>query len=372
MQFIESPNKYVGRNSRLRLVVWHDMEAPEATTTAENIAHYFAKPTTRASAHICVDQDSVVECVKPDDTAWAAPGANSDGYQIELAGYARQSREEWLDAASQATIANAARAVAPVMRAHNIPARWLTDAQLRDGKSKGMVTHAQVSRVFRKSDHTDPGSHFPEDFCLAQVQAAIDGKVAPLPAPAPAGPRTVLRRGDQGDDVAALQRGLASLGYDVGAVDGDFGPRTEAAVKALQQAAQIAVDGIAGPQTHAALVAGVRAPTSTPAAPTPKPPAPAPDKPEQLVVDGDLGPKTISRWQQVMGTPVDGVISKPSVLIAKVQKWLAGFGIYVTRDGVLGPQTVRGIQKYLGVRQDGALGPVTVRAIQTRLNTGRF
>src|SRR5688572_2888955 len=41
---------------------------------------------------------------------------------------------------------------------------------------------------------------------------------------------------------------------------------------------------------------------------------------EKLEIDGELGPKTIRRWQQVMGTPVDGVIDpERSSLVAAVQ-----------------------------------------------------
>lgn len=43
-----------------------------------------------------------------------------------------------------------------------------------------------------------------------------------------------LRRGDHGDDVALLQRVLRDLGYEVGSVDGDFGPQTENAVTMYQ------------------------------------------------------------------------------------------------------------------------------------------
>jgi hypothetical protein len=53
------------------------MEAPEGPQTAENIAAYFAKTSTKASAHVCVDNDSEVRCVSDADTAWAAPRANA-------------------------------------------------------------------------------------------------------------------------------------------------------------------------------------------------------------------------------------------------------------------------------------------------------
>lgn len=59
----------------------------------------------------------------------------------------------------------------------------------------------------------------------------------------------LLRRGTRGEPVKALQRRLAELGIDPGPLDGIFGPRTEAAVRAFQRREGIEVDGIVGPQT---------------------------------------------------------------------------------------------------------------------------
>jgi uncharacterized protein (TIGR02594 family) len=49
-----------------------------------------------------------------------------------------------------------------------------------------------------------------------------------------AAPDKILKRGDKGDAVRQLQDALKQLNLDIGTSDGDFGPRTEAAVKLLQ------------------------------------------------------------------------------------------------------------------------------------------
>lgn len=58
-----------------------------------------------------------------------------------------------------------------------------------------------------------------------------------------------LKKGSTGDEVRELQTALKALGYDVGAVDGQFGASTESAVKKFQSDRGIPADGIVGPIT---------------------------------------------------------------------------------------------------------------------------
>jgi peptidoglycan hydrolase-like protein with peptidoglycan-binding domain len=280
MPTITSPNRYEGRAAPIRVIVLHTMETEERSDIAEAVASYFSRTSTRASAHLCVDNDSTVRCVDDQDTAWAAPGANADGLQIEIAGRASQNPTQWADAYSKDLLDRAAAEVAAWCKRWNIPARLLTDAQLADGFTRGITTHAAVSRVFRRSDHTDPGKDFPAGAFVAAV-AAKAGQVPPAVVKITKPPKTTVTKG--------------------------------------------------------------------------------------LVVDGIAGPRTVARWQQVMGTVVDGVISRPSLLVRAVQRRVG-----TPQDGLLGPVTWRAIQRRLGVPADGIPGPITITALQRRLNTGKF
>jgi len=63
-----------------------------------------------------------------------------------------------------------------------------------------------------------------------------------------------LTRGSSGSDVRAAQRKLKAKGHDPGAVDGNFGPKMEEAVRAFQRAQGFAqADGILGDATWARL-----------------------------------------------------------------------------------------------------------------------
>ena len=75
------------------------------------------------------------------------------------------------------------------------------------------------------------------------------GGAEPQPA------KKTLRRGDKGTEVAYVQAILMDLGYDLGSygADGDFGRKTEEAVKKFQRANGLEPDGIVGEKTMAAL-----------------------------------------------------------------------------------------------------------------------
>ena len=74
-------------------------------------------------------------------------------------------------------------------------------------------------------------------------------------------PFPLVRQGDRNHPVKTLQDLLRARGHSV-AVDGIFGPQTDAAVRGFQQALHqdipsVTVDGIVGPVTWRALVSGL-------------------------------------------------------------------------------------------------------------------
>jgi len=63
----------------------------------------------------------------------------------------------------------------------------------------------------------------------------------------------MVRSGSSGEAVETLQKKLAAKGFNPGAADGIFGPKTDDALRRFQEAEGLTVDGIAGPNTYAAL-----------------------------------------------------------------------------------------------------------------------
>jgi peptidoglycan hydrolase-like protein with peptidoglycan-binding domain len=129
-----------------------------------------------------------------------------------------------------------------------------------------------------------------------------------------------ISQGATGDVVKRLQRALRRTPDTGLAVDGDFGPATEAAVKEFQQGNGLTVDGIVGPNTWNALPDGGPMPTlevgST---------GPVVSSLQTVLtngaslwggvtpqgIDGDFGPNTkaaVEAFQNRGGVQVDGIV----------------------------------------------------------------
>lgn len=173
---IQARNFTPAQRERVSIVCLHTMEAAEKPSTAEAVARWFAGPQApRASAHFCVDAEHTIQCVPLTSVAWAAPGANKTGIHVELAGYARQSAEEWADDFSAAMLVRAAALVAELCRECTIPVTRITAEGLRLG-APGICGHLDVSQAFKKSTHYDPGPRFPWLTFLDQVRQHFTGE----------------------------------------------------------------------------------------------------------------------------------------------------------------------------------------------------
>jgi peptidoglycan hydrolase-like protein with peptidoglycan-binding domain len=254
---------------------------------------------------------------------------------------------------------------------------------------------------------------------LREAGAELTGRPAPT-ATYVAGvrQRSILTRGDQGDDIKALQERLEELKFQPGPIDGIFGPQTADAVMRFQRAASINVDGIVGPQTREAL----RDYQQTEEQPEHASPTDEPDEREEMfrsetrrmlryispmmrgsdvqevqqkvgsIIDGIFGPETEARvmdFQRREGITVDGIVGPqtwraldrvqaasgvryqrllsvqtPNLRGEDVQR--VQRALNVAADGIYGPQTeraVRNFQRREGISADGIVGPQTWRRL---------
>lgn len=170
-----------GRAMKPIWVVIHTAETEEGPHIAESMGDYAATmPDGRqVSWHYVCDNDSIVQNVREEDTAWAAGPGNAPGIHIELAGRASQNAAGWADAYSTALLERAAELVALVAGRNNIPIVHPTNQEVL-ALTPGIVGHDQISWASQKAkasdmrqapwyrngkfgttDHTDPGPAFP-------------------------------------------------------------------------------------------------------------------------------------------------------------------------------------------------------------------
>jgi N-acetyl-anhydromuramyl-L-alanine amidase AmpD len=168
------------------VLVLHCTDGCEGYTKDDDCAADFASAPVpggrNVSAHLVIDADSATRCVLDEYVAWhCGHNGNAIGIGIEICGKADQSRAQWFDAVSLATLNIAARVCAELCRQHDIPAVVVNDRGLLAGE-RGITTHSFVSQAWKESTHYDPGPGFPLGSFVAAVAAALN----PTPRPSPA------------------------------------------------------------------------------------------------------------------------------------------------------------------------------------------
>lgn len=183
------------------------------------------------------------------------------------------------------------------------------------------------------------GPHPAPLFALRQVipDHSTVGATAALPRPRPAAqvepgaPRT------RADLVADIQRGLATRGYYDGAVDGIYGPKTDAAVRDFAQAARLKV----GAEPDEALLRSI---ITSPIR--------------------EIRPAPLSSMTRRRHDPIADLIG-PSSRILAVQRALSDFGYgQIKPTGVPGPETVEAIERFERARRLPVTGVVSERLIR--------
>lgn len=276
--FVQAEHFTPGRQGQKPVRIYlHTMQASEIPGKAKQVAQMFAAHDSQpSSAHLNIDATTIMQCVKFEDTAWGVGDwdENIRSYSIELAGYAAQSRADWMDPYSTAQRHLTASAVKYLMDLSGIPAHRLTPADILANRG-GIGGHVDVTRAKHvPGGHMDPGDHYPYDLLFAEIAALsapakITQVITPAPhllvptghtAPVKAIPAAAIpvlakstKPGVTRDPGTKLvQVALRNKGYKV-AVDGNYGRGTVAALKAFQAKNRLIADGVIGPKTAAVL-----------------------------------------------------------------------------------------------------------------------
>lgn len=218
-----------------------------------------------------------------------------------------------------------------------------------DGKY-GSGTVAAMKAFQARNKLTADGVCGPNTVAVLFSGAAIDNgsSVTPAPDPVPTDkPTSVLRPGDEGDQVKSVQKRLQELGYYAGSIDGVYGTGTTEAVRFFQARNSLTVDGRVGPKTVEKLYSNSAIPaysgdgTATPT-PTPTP-----------------VPQVTPGMTLRLGAKGNDVVLLQVRLIAL--GYLSG-----KADGVFGSATgaaVAAFQLRNGLTADGIAGPKTYKKL---------
>lgn len=156
------------RPGQIRNICIHSTEG----ANAEGAASWFANPKSEGSAQLVIDAEHCFRTLPDLMVPWAAPGLNTQGIHIELAGYARWTKSEWMTHPKE--LDRAAYKTAVRCNQYKIPVRWVGPIKLRL-RWRGLTTHADVTKAWpllarKYGSHTDPGEGFPKDRFLLLVK----------------------------------------------------------------------------------------------------------------------------------------------------------------------------------------------------------
>ena len=163
------------------------------------VAQWQTNPANGSSYNVLAGADGILILRNTDDFMpyAAGPTGNARCLHISLTGYARMSREDWLD--DDAKLRRTAEQIASWSQLHDIPLEFIDADRLRAG-ARGVHGHAEISEAWREVNHTDPGPGFPYDVVLGYAQELRNTRQPynPTPTPTPETPeqgeeRTMIR-----------------------------------------------------------------------------------------------------------------------------------------------------------------------------------
>jgi N-acetyl-anhydromuramyl-L-alanine amidase AmpD len=222
-------------------------------TARANAKYYHDSADIGASAHYFVGHASedgkIYRSVKDEDKAWHC-GTPSGVYYSEC----RNTNSIGIEVACHNDTADKT-ATSKSWYFDTVTVDRLVEL-VRALMDKYYIDAAHVIRHYDVTRKLCPAMWVHDAAAWAKFKARLTGAASAIeikPEPAVVDTPT-LKLGSKGADVVTLQNRLNALGCPCGAADGDFGPRTESAVKAFQKKKKLVQDGVVGPKTWAALL----------------------------------------------------------------------------------------------------------------------
>lgn len=163
-------------------VDWLVLHTAEGAKIEIDLGNYFKGNDNGSSTAGIGQAGGYASYVNAADTCWAGPPLNQEAEHLEICGFAKWTRLEWLT--HPAMLQTVARWIAWRCTVRKIPIRFVSSPAVG---TSGVTGHVQINKIFRQSDHWDPGPNFPWDVVIAHAKV-----IAGVPAPPMAPPSVVL------------------------------------------------------------------------------------------------------------------------------------------------------------------------------------
>jgi N-acetylmuramoyl-L-alanine amidase CwlA len=159
-------------NKPIKRIVIH-CTVSSCCDSAVQIARYFRQTTRFASAHYVVDAEHTIQSLYDSYVAYHAP-PNENSLGVELCcTLADEGKGHWGREDHKKMLKRAARLVAELCLAYDVPVRAVSGRRLRAGMG-GICGHNAVRDAWGQTTHWDPGPHFPWRTFIAMVKAEVE------------------------------------------------------------------------------------------------------------------------------------------------------------------------------------------------------
>ena len=234
-----SPN-CTKRTAKITKITIHHMAVVNGSL--EGVGNHFAQSSTKASSNYGIDSNGKVALyVDESNRAWTSSNSANDNAAVTIEVANSTGAPNW--EISAAAYKSLITLCVDICKRNNIEKLNYT------GNRNGNLT---MHKWFANTNC--PGPYLEGKFAqiAAEVNAELEKSAKPVATTTVE--LNILRQGATGAQVKTLQRLLSSLAFAIGTIDGSYGPKTLAGVKAFQKKRNLEQDGIVGPATWAALL----------------------------------------------------------------------------------------------------------------------
>lgn len=152
-------------------VIWVAIHTTEGIMDANDLGYYWQR-ITNGSSHAGCDSTKTKTYVDTAYASWTLLNGNSRSVNMEICGWAKWTREEWLGP-HRGRLVQAANWARQMCDKFGIPKRYIGAAGVAKGEA-GIIGHVDYTNGAKDGNHWDPGPGFPWDVFIKIVNEGDD------------------------------------------------------------------------------------------------------------------------------------------------------------------------------------------------------